>query len=486
MANLAQVEKLLTDVMARLEGLPVALTDEQVKGIVEGAVKAYMESTDGEAFARKMRFGGGEAKLIGSKFARHNLTIPDIEFAYDLMKAAHAGGRSSGPSVDLTNAFNALSSSYYMSEEEIKGIDKRAIEDMFPRVPKRYHEHLNAQLRAMDSAESGYGSQLIGAQYVGSLWDSARKEARIAGLLDVIEMTDPVAYVPVAADLPELYFVSESTASNSSNYTTTKTGSNRVTLTAKKFAIHQMWSGEMEEDAILPFIPFLQQQLAVALAHYTDSLVLNGDTTNAATGNINLDDADPADTKHYLAFDGIRHAGIVDNTANKYDAAGAITLAMLKASKGRMLDTTYLNAWGHPTDASDLIYVADMETADALALLDSVLTVDKYGQQATVLSGELAKVLGHPLIASMAMSKTEADGKLSTTGGNNVKGQVVAFNRRAFKLGTRRRIKLETERLIGSDQTRLVASMRLALGRYSPTGAASGIEAADVIYNISL
>jgi len=31
-----------------------------------------------------------------------------------------------------------------------------------------------------------------------------------------------------------------------------------------------------------------------------------------------------------------------------------------------------------------------------------------------------------------------------------------------------------------------VYSLRLGMGRYTPTGAASGIEAADVIYNITL
>ncbi len=41
-------------------------------------------------------------------------------------------------------------------------------------------------------------------------------------------------------------------------------------------------------------------------------------------------------------------------------------------------------------------------------------------------------------------------------------------------------------RLPETDQTRIVYSLRLGLGRYSPTGAASGIEAADVLYNISV
>ena len=75
---------------------------------------------------------------------------------------------------------------------------------------------------------------------------------------------------------------------------------------------------------------------------------------------------------------------------------------------------------------------------------------------------------------------------MSTTGGNNVKGQVSAFNRRGFKVGWRRQVQVETERLPGRDQTRLVYSLRMGFGRFTPTGAASGIEAAAVAYDISL
>ena len=130
--------------------------------------------------------------------------------------------------------------------------------------------------------------------------------------------------------------------------------------------------------------------------------------------------------------------------------------------------------------------MCDPDSADKIALLDEVITVDKFGPQATVLNGQQGRILGHPLVSSIAMSKTEADGKVSTTGGNNTKGQVVAFHRGGFTAGWRRRVQLETERLPASDQTRLVYSLRMGFGRYSPTGAASGIEAAAVAFNITL
>lgn len=455
------------------------------------------ELPNDDAFVRKMRFGNAESaneSLIGSKFSRHNLDASDVEWLYDIQASLKGQkkvneGFYSGPSEELERAFKAVSDAYYVPQEEIRRIDQRAIDDLYPRLPKesaRYRKARSDAQRAMDTAESGYGQQLVGAQYVGDLWEAARPDSRVFGLIDTFEMSAPTAYLPVEVDVPEMLFVSESTANNSPNYATVKTGSNRVSVSASKFVIHQMWSGEMEEDSIVPFVPFLRRQAALGIAHYSDSLVLNGDNTNAGTGNINLDDADPADTKHYLAFDGIRHAAIVDNVANAKDAAGVVSVNLLRDLRGLMLDSARIVDWGHPTNSDDLVFVSDPETADRIQLLDEVLNWKLYNNRGSILNGEVGRIIGHPVISSMAVSKTEADFKVSNTGSNNTKGQVVAFNRRGFKVGWRRRIRVETERLPGSDQSRVVYSMRLGFGRFTPTGAASGIEAAAVLGNISL
>jgi hypothetical protein len=485
---LLEVQNSLVHIRQTADEAKTAVTPEAIRSLFEGFITAL---PDDDPIVRKLRFGAPEAALIGTKYARFGLNVADIEFLYDLQDTLRgqrkvSGGVHEGPSEELTRAFKAVSDAHYLTDEQVREIDRKAIDDLFPRVNKRMVAAHERALRAMDTQESGFGQQLVGSQFVGDLWEASRAESRIFSLLNTFEMTAPTAYLPVEVDIPELLLVSESVANNSANYATSKTGSNRVQVDAKKFVIHQMWSGEMEEDSIIPFVPFLRRQLALALAHYSDSLVLNGDTTNAATGNINLDDADPADTKHYLAFDGIRHAGLVDNTGNSLNAAGAITLPMLMAARGRMVDRGYLHDWGHPTSAEDLIYVADPATADQIASLDPVLNARIYNGGQNLLSGQVSTILGYPVISSMAMPLTEADGKVSTTANNNTKGQLATFNRRGFVVGWRRRIKLETERLPATDQTRIVASLRLGFGRFTPTANASGIESADVIYNITV
>lgn len=443
-----EIAELTADIRQRVEAIGEKYSDEKLTEKVKGLVAEAVTP-----FERKTRFGEGDDALKGSKFGRKGLKVEDVQLLRTLLSDA---GKRISP--DLDNAVNELSRGFYVNSDEWQ------------------------HARAMDTAESGYGSQLIGAQYVGELWRGAEAQSRVFALIPQFNMTAPTAYLPVPGAVPEMLLLAESTASDSSNYTTSKTGSNRVSVTAAKLGIHQMWSGEMEEDSIIPFIPFLREEQQRALAYYADSLVINGDTTNADTLNINSYDANPADTKHYLAFDGIRHACLVDNTANATSGSGAGSYDKIRALPTLMLDTTYLHDWGHPNDPNDLVFVTDPQTADEIALYDEVITVDKYGPAATVLTGEVTKIGRHPLVASIAFPLTNNDGMVKATG--NTYGNVLGFNRRAYVVGVRRSLKIETERIPATDQTRIVLTTRLGLGRFTPTGAASGIESAAILYNI--
>jgi HK97 family phage major capsid protein len=441
-----EIAALAADIKQKMEALGQRTSDEALSAMVTAAVEKAAP------FERKIVHG--DDSLKGSRFGRLGVKTEDLQFAHAVLSSA--GKR---PSDDLSNAVRDLSGGWYANTDDW------------------------AHCRAMDTAETGYGLQLIGAQYVTDLWATAKAQSRVFGLIPQFDMTAPTAYLPVAGVPPVFSLVGESTAYNTGNAATTKTGSNRVSVTAIKLLAHQMWSGEMEEDSLIPFVPFLRAELADSLAFHLDSIVLNGDTTDAGTGNINLHDADPGATLYYLGFDGIRHAALVDNANNVTDCAGAVDYDKVLGLRGKMLDSTYRIDWGHPTDPNDLVFVGNPAVADSLCGLDEVITVDKYGPAATVLTGEVTKIGRHPFISSIAIALTEADGMVANSG--NTKSQIVAFNRRGFVVGIRRAVKIETERIIGSDQSRIVLSTRLGFGRYSPTGAASGIEAAAVLYDIT-
>ncbi len=485
------VEGITGQIVERLDALSEAWSPAKLEENVRLILPDLLKDDE---IVRNLRFTA-DPRLAGSKYARLGLGVSDIEMLHQILTSAKAVGRSSGPSEELENAFKAVSEARYIDVVSAKAADVAMVdaEHAAGRLDTvQYRDALKAidhtyspSVRAMDTAESGYGSQLIGAQYASDLWSGAQASSRIFGLIPSFNMTDPTAYLPVEAAPPEMLYVSESTSSTVTAYGTSKTGSNRVTVSAKKFVIHQMWSGEMEEDSIIPYLPFLRGQAQRSIAHYSDSLVLNGDTTNAGTGNINEHDADPTDTDHFLAFDGLRHAALVDNTGNAVDHNGAaLTYTALCYLRKLGVDTTYLHDWGHPDDPSDWVYIIDPEGADVAADLDELITVDKFGSSATVLTGQVANIGRNPLIASIAMKKTAADGFVDTADDGTLH-QVLAFNRRGYAVGIRRSLKIETERIIESDQNRIVYSLRMGFGRFSPTGAASGIESAAALFNIA-
>ena len=332
-------------------------------------------------------------------------------------------------------------------------------------------------VRAMDTAEAGFGLELVGQQYVGQLWEAARNDDGVVADIRQIPMVFETAYVPVDSDLPEMLFVGEATSPTATAYTTSKTKSDRKTLTAKKFTIQQIWSGELSEDSIIAFVPFLRAQLAKSVAAYLGSSFYNGDLTNAGTGNINLDDANPADTKHYLAYDGIRHTWLVDATGQGKDMAAALNPDEIWKARGKLtggdddVDAQVKTVnWG--TRPRDLRLVCDWDTFMALHRLGEVLTVDKYGPQATVVTGELGSFGGIPILAPAYASKTEADGKASDTETNNTKGQITVFNPAGCLSGVRRDVQLFFDRIQRTDQFLIELYLRIAFVRFDNSYAA--------------
>ena len=460
----AIADRVADDVMAKVNAATNDLSDGQRAAAREIAIQAIREAGP-ELLANSARQytpeGGraGDSLLRGTTYGHLGVGLDQVELIHDILDAARvADPRLSGPN-EKTRAIVAAA----------------------------------RKQRAMDTAESGFGAQLVAdAMYVPTIWQAAMEDyGTIAPLIESRVMSGPVEKHPVLGSVPDMILAAESTAAISglSEYGTQKVGSNEVTLTAQKLLAHFNYSGEMVEDSIVPFVGLLQSALAKSQAKTLDKLALNGDTTNAGTGNINLDDADPADTLYYLAADGIRHGFLVDATGQGVNVGGALTYAQLMKLPTLMLDRTYDHHWGRPDDPNDLIYVGTPELDNDVLMLDEVVAASQ-GRGALVptapIRGELFRVAGkHPYISTSAMGLTEADGKISTTANNNTLGQVLAFNRRGLLWGVRRAAQVEVERRAGTDQWRLVLSTRVALGRYSASGAASGIRWVSGLYNIT-
>lgn len=316
-------------------------------------------------------------------------------------------------------------------------------------------EDLNAVLRTMVSANYG---DIIDTALADAMWEDIVVAARVANSLDATPMPTNPFKIPTGFGDPTWRKGVEAQATTSSDLDV-----GGVTLTATELVAEVDWSYTLDEDTVIQLMPQVRRAITRSGGLIVDAFVLNADSSTS--DNINAT-TPPADA-YYLSEgqDGIRHLPLVDNPAMTVDAGGsALTDSAVVEAYAK------LDKYGE--NPSDLVFVMNTRTyvqgflkAGAGAPAENLMTLDKIGQDAIVITGQVASYRGVPLVVSDRIPLTSANGKVTDTGPND-KGQVILFNRRRWVLGFRRNLLVEVERDIRGRKFYIVASIRPAVAAW--------------------
>ena len=326
------------------------------------------------------------------------------------------------------------------------------------------------------SAQTGFGDEWAPDLWSQQIWRKARQDNTILPLFQSIEMPSNPFELPIEGTDPQVHFVPETsdeahlTLGAGNPIPDSKIGSGKVTLHARKLALRVGFSSELVEDAVVPVLNIYREQAVRAIADSIDHVLLNGDATSSATGNINSDNAKPPATAKYLALDGLRHLPLVDKTAHALNLNAAPSLAKMREARFKMPGK-------YAARPSDLAWVVDSGAYAKLLSLDEFLTMDKAGPLATAQTGQIGFVDGIPVFVSAEMPLTEADGKVG--GGANDRGQALCVYRPGWYVGYRRRIAVSVDYLSYYDSYQLTATVRLAFVRFDD-------DVASCLYNIAV
>ena len=117
-------------------------------------------------------------------------------------------------------------------------------------------------------------------------------------------------------------------------------------------------------------------------------------------------------------------------------------------------------------DRTQLILVLNPVASNQLLQSDELMTLDKYGANATILTGEVGSLFGVKIIESSFIPSngitTAGDTLTATTWGKG--GYGVLVHKPSLLLGDLRKVQVENERIIQNDAYRTVISERLAFG----------------------
>jgi len=210
---------------------------------------------------------------------------------------------------------------------------------------------------------------------------------------------------------------------DTSSGTTQAHGLTEVTLTAHKLATREYIGYEEDEDSLIPIAGIVRDAIVRRMARTSDASILG-------TGQ-----AAPFTELEELAGG---HSG---NTVT----TGSTTDLFLKAE----LHTarTNMGQWGH--NPADLVLFLSQAQYYSLVTDSDVTTVDKYGDNATILTGELGKLYGIPLVVSDAF---EAAGASAALG--------ILVNPQNYLIGNHRGLTIEMATDVVAQQRAIVATRR--------------------------
>lgn len=332
-----------------------------------------------------------------------------------------------------------------------------------PKMTKRLLAHLRrgpAPIAKVFADNSGEGGEFIGDVFVPDLAMEMRLPVTAAGLFRrtmtgsggtttnpfLTTGVQPFIYgVPASGDLDpaEIEKSVPVTASRTHSPTT--------------MAVSVPVNRDAEEDSFIEWGAFGRALVLEALRDGEEDCLINGDTaaTHQDTGLASW--AGPnsrwgvtgSTNDHRKAWIGLRaRAFDVSATADK-NAAQAYTDYMLwrsqLASAHKQLD--------------GLVYILNLDNVIAKLLTDSnLLTVDKYGPQASILTGEVGRIGGVPVVISEYMTGDLATSGLYTGSGTTTGGLLV--NRSRFEWVERRGARVEVEQRPTKHTNYFVASIR--------------------------
>lgn len=325
-------------------------------------------------------------------------------------------------------------------------------------MPDRYaapSEDLGAAIKALSSTGTGSGAEFVPTNLASELWMDIFLASRIAGAIPTIPMPTSPFDLPLGLGALTWRKGTQNQATTTSDPATAK-----VTMTATELFTDQGWSYTMDEDSAIMLMPATRTELGRSGAEIIDDFCLNACNTNAATGNINSDDADPPDDSYFLSDgqNGIRHQHLVDNSGQSTSPGGALTDAQVSVTLGKQ--------GKYSVSPSENVITCDVATyLNGFLTLTNVATVDKFGPNAVVLTGQLAAYRGIPIIPSAVYRLADTDGKVNAGAGvaNNTKGGYSVFNRMMWYLGFRRELLIEVDRDIKKRQFIMVTSLRPAI-----------------------
>ena len=249
------------------------------------------------------------------------------------------------------------------------------------------------------------------SNFSSNVYEEMEQQLVIAPMFDRLQVDARTFRIPVAkedTDGDVAQFASGTFATgiaDATNVPTSNQGAiSAVELTPHKFMATTHLAKDEEEDTVLPLMDFLRRAATRRLARAIDKAILRG--TGALTGftaaptNAITAGAGYASVVKGLVTLADDISGLRTTTGSGNDKADASDIASARAKMGKY----GLQLGDH------LVYVTSVEGYNELVSFSDFRTVDKFGPNATYLTGAVGAIYGIPIVISEFMDSVGSTG----------------------------------------------------------------------------
>jgi len=344
---------------------------------------------------------------------------------------------------------------------------------------------LAKMLNKRDVFDTKYGSRMKAittvdqflSNFSSNIYTEMEQQLVIAPMFNRVAVDARTFRVPVAdedTDGDVAQFASGTFATGIADATRVP-ASNQNTISAVDFTPHKFMASthlakDEEEDTVLPLIDFLRAAATRRLARAIDKSILRG--TGALTGfTQSPTNAITPGTGYASVIEGITNltgdvgAGLTVDTGGANDKADPSDIAAARTKLGK-----YGLQLGN-----DLVFVTSIEGSNNLVTTSDFQTVDKFGPNATYLTGSVGAVYGIPIAISEFMDNVGSS--------NNDLG--VLLYKPGFMIAERRGIEIESEYEPRQQVTAMYMSTRFDFKALT-TNASAALDATKYSYAVTI
>lgn len=315
------------------------------------------------------------------------------------------------------------------------------------------------------------------SNFSNNIYTEMEQQLVVAPLFNRIAVDAKTFRVPVAdedTDGDVAQFASGTFATGIADTTRVPT-SNQNTIASVDFTPHKFMATthlakDEEEDTVLPLLDFLRAAATRRLARAIDKSILRG--TGALTGfTASPTNAITAGTGYASVIEGITNltddvgAGLTVDTGSANDKADPSDIASARTKLGK---------YGLQLGA-DLVYLTSIEGYNNLVTTSDFQTVDKFGPNATYLTGSVGAVYGIPIAI------TEFLDNVGSTG-NDIGALIY---KPGFMIAERRGIEIESEYEPRQQVTAMYMSTRIDFKALT-TNSSNALDATKYSYAVTV